>query len=251
MDLLERINKYLLIIRYKLSTIMDEGNSELYKRILQLRGVTIGSNVLFRQPKYTEIDVTRPYLINIGENVDINKGFTLLTHDFGTFVFKNLYKDFVNSSGKVEIGNNVVIGQNVTLLKGVSIGDNCIIGLGSVVSKSIPSNSVAVGCPAKVICSIEEYYKKRKEKSIDEAIDCGVELYKKKRDSLTIEDFAEEWCLFVKKNEYQNIGYLKNAIDWRLKDNVEAFLDKPKAFSGYESFITAVKERYYSEASSK
>lgn len=54
-----------------------------------------------------------------------------------------------------------------------------------------------------------------------------------------------------KKNEYQNIGYLKNAIDWRLKDNVEAFLDKPKAFSGYESFITAVKERYYSEASSK
>ena len=65
-----------------------------------------------------------------------------MTHDFGTFVFRNLYHDFVPSSGKVSIGNNVYIGRDVTILKGVNIGDNCIIGLGSIVTKDIPSNSV-------------------------------------------------------------------------------------------------------------
>ena len=45
------------------------------------------------------------------------------------------------------------------MLKGVTIGDNCIIGYGSTVMKDIPANSVAVGTPTKVICTIEEYFK--------------------------------------------------------------------------------------------
>jgi serine acetyltransferase len=47
---------------------------------------------------------------------------------------------------------------------GVTIGDNCIIGAGSIVTKNIPSNSVAAGMPARVICSIDEYYHKAVEK---------------------------------------------------------------------------------------
>ena len=45
----------------------------------------------------------------------------------------------------MKIGNNVFIGMNTTILKGTTIGDNVIIGAGSVVSKSIPNNCVAVG----------------------------------------------------------------------------------------------------------
>ena len=52
---------------------------------------------------------------------------------------------------EVIIGNNVWIGQNSIILSGVSIGDNCVIGAGAVVTKSIPPNSLAVGNPAKVI----------------------------------------------------------------------------------------------------
>ncbi|WP_067177455.1 DapH/DapD/GlmU-related protein [Sulfurospirillum sp. UCH001] len=52
--------------------------------------------------------------------------------------------------GKVNIGKNCWIGENVSILS-VTIGDNCVIGAGSVVTKDIPNNSVAVGNPAKVI----------------------------------------------------------------------------------------------------
>ena len=51
----------------------------------------------------------------------------------------------------IKVGNNVWIGGNVTVLPGVSIGDNVVIGAGSVVNKDIPSNCVAVGNPCNVI----------------------------------------------------------------------------------------------------
>lgn len=51
----------------------------------------------------------------------------------------------------VTIGNNVWIGGSVTILPGVTIGDNVTIGAGSVVTRDIPSNSIAVGNPCKVI----------------------------------------------------------------------------------------------------
>lgn len=54
----------------------------------------------------------------------------------------------------VSIGNDVWIGAGVSILPGVKIGDNCVIGAGSVVNKDIPDNSLAVGNPCKVIKQI-------------------------------------------------------------------------------------------------
>lgn len=54
----------------------------------------------------------------------------------------------------ITVGNNVWIGANVCVLPGVSIGDNCVIGAGSIVVKDIPANSVAVGNPCKVVKTI-------------------------------------------------------------------------------------------------
>lgn len=56
----------------------------------------------------------------------------------------------------VKIGNNVWIGAHVAILPGVSIGDNCVIGAGSIVIKDIPANSLAVGNPCRVIREITE-----------------------------------------------------------------------------------------------
>ncbi|HEY6795298.1 MAG TPA: acyltransferase [Kineosporiaceae bacterium] len=56
-----------------------------------------------------------------------------------------------NASDAVVIGNNVFLGTRTVVLKGVTIGDNSVIGAGSVVTRDIPGNSVAAGQPAKVI----------------------------------------------------------------------------------------------------
>lgn len=85
----------------------------------------------------------------------------------------------VNSSGSVTIGNNIYFGADCTVLKGVSIGDNCIIGAGSVVTKSIPPNSVAVGNPCKVIYSLDEYFAKRLKEAPLEAKENVIAFYNK------------------------------------------------------------------------
>ena len=62
--------------------------------------------------------------------------------------------------GKIRVGNNTHIGWNAIIMPGVTIGSNCIIGCGAVVTKDIPDNSVAAGVPARVIETIDEYYEK-------------------------------------------------------------------------------------------
>lgn len=59
----------------------------------------------------------------------------------------------------VAIGNNVWLGDNVCILQGVKIGDGCIIGANSVVTKDIPKNSIAIGSPAKVTKVYDESLK--------------------------------------------------------------------------------------------
>ena len=59
------------------------------------------------------------------------------------------------SKGEVVIGNNVWIGDKVTVLGGVTIGDNVIIGANSVVTHDVPSNCMAAGIPAKVVKKID------------------------------------------------------------------------------------------------
>lgn len=60
----------------------------------------------------------------------------------------------------IKIGNNVWVGGNTVILPGVTIGDNCVIGAGSVVTKDIPSNTISAGNPCKVIREITAEDKK-------------------------------------------------------------------------------------------
>lgn len=216
-------------------------SNDEYIQYLRNHGISVGQNVQFRNPINNCIDFTRPSLIELGNNLDINENFSVLTHDFGTFVFRECYKDFVNSSGRVKIGNNIVFGRNVTILKGVTVGDNCIIGAGSIVSKSIPSNSVAVGVPAKVICTLEEYYMKRKANQVGEALEYAKILIEKRggRDNVRIEDFPEEWVLFLSEEEYRNNMEIRKIVDFRLKRSIDAqeFLVKAKPFVDFKDFM--------------
>lgn len=59
--------------------------------------------------------------------------------------------------GRIKIGNNVHIGWNTIIMPNVTIGDNVVIGCGAIITHDIPSNSIAVGVPAKVIKTIDKY----------------------------------------------------------------------------------------------
>lgn len=65
------------------------------------------------------------------------------------------------TSALVTIGDDVWIGANVTILPGVTIGDNVVIGAGAVVSRDIPSNSLALGVPARVVKTLEDNVARR------------------------------------------------------------------------------------------
>ena len=90
--------------------------------------------------------------ISIGEGTLIGSNVLITDHSHGDNEYclppsnRPLY-----SKGAVVIGKNVWIGENVCILPDVIIGDNCIIGAGSIVTKSIPENSIAVGNPAQVV----------------------------------------------------------------------------------------------------
>jgi acetyltransferase-like isoleucine patch superfamily enzyme len=93
---------------------------------------------------------TEPYLVEIGNHVAIAAGTEFITHDGAIWCFREELKN-ADIFGKITIGNNVFIGNNCTLLPNTQIGDNCIIGAGSVVRGQFPENSVIVGNPAKVV----------------------------------------------------------------------------------------------------
>lgn len=105
---------------------------------------------------------SEPYLVSIGDKTTVSFDVAFVTHDAATRVLRNLpgrNKDTV-IYGPIKIGRNCFIGCRSTILAGVTIGDNVIIGAGSVVNRDIPSNTVAAGVPCKVICTLEDYEKK-------------------------------------------------------------------------------------------
>lgn len=121
-------------------------------------GVKVGEKTRFMGLK-REAFGSEPFLISIGENCLITADVHFVTHDGSVYLLKPKHPkaDFF---GRIKIGNNVFIGLRSIILPGVEIGDNVVIGAGSVVTKSIPSNCVAAGVPAKVVSNLQDYLDK-------------------------------------------------------------------------------------------
>ena len=104
---------------------------------------------------------SEPYLISVGKNCLFSSGIHLITHDGGVKVLSDLgyfQGERMDIIARIVIGDNVYIGTGAYIMPGISIGNNCVIGASAVVTKDIPDNSVAVGIPARVIRTIDEYY---------------------------------------------------------------------------------------------
>jgi len=121
----------------------------------RFQGVKIGNECRFYISKFG----SEPFLIEIGNRVTITSGVRLITHDGANWLVKD-DRGRRYSYSRIVIGNNVFIGVDSIILPGVVIEDNCIIGAGSVVTKSIPTGSIVAGNPAKIIGSFSDYYEK-------------------------------------------------------------------------------------------
>jgi acetyltransferase-like isoleucine patch superfamily enzyme len=88
------------------------------------------------------LDKTYPKGINIGKDSYVAAGAYILSHDYS----RNLHLN-------THIGEACFIGINVIIMPGITIGDHVIIGSGSVVTKDVPSNSIAAGNPARILKS--------------------------------------------------------------------------------------------------
>ena len=117
-------------------------------------GLSVGKN--FSMLEGVTIDHSHCWHIRIGDDVTLAPNVHVLAHDAST-------KKFIDCTklGKVRIGNRVFVGASTIILPGVTIGNDVIIGAGSVVTSSVPDGVVVAGNPARVLCSIDQFLKKR------------------------------------------------------------------------------------------
>jgi acetyltransferase-like isoleucine patch superfamily enzyme len=146
---------------------------ECQELINELFNSTLGENTRISPPIFTILADK----VKIGKNVVILNGFQCmsaggLTIEDNTMISLNctiatnnhdMYDRYVITCKPVHIKRNVWIGVNVTILPGVTIGENAVVGAGSVVTKDVPDNAVVVGNPARVIRYLDAEKFKTKE----------------------------------------------------------------------------------------
>lgn len=139
------------IDRWERAQLMGfESGTSVYDSCLVLGEVHVGKNTWIGP--YTILDGSGGSL-NIGDNCAISAGVHIYTHDSVDHVINGT----PISTAPVVIGNNVYIGPQTIIAKGVTIGDYVVIGANSFVNKDIPAGSKAYGNPVKVVgCSRQE-----------------------------------------------------------------------------------------------
>jgi len=118
----------------------------LYRTFL---GVKVGEQTSFAL--MVMLDVMFPEKISVGRNTVIGYNTTILAHEY-------LIKEY--RLGNVEIGNEVMIGANSTILPGITIGDGAIVSAGTLVHKDVPPGCFVGGNPMRVIYTKEELEKR-------------------------------------------------------------------------------------------
>ena len=132
------------------------GGHEAKIRLLRRSGAQIGERCRI----YTNSFGTEPYLIRIGNHCTITSGVRFVTHDGSCWVFRDEIPN-LQDFGPIVVEDNCFIGVNAVILPGVRIGNNAIVGAGSVVTKDVPADVVVGGVPARVLMTLDEYRRKK------------------------------------------------------------------------------------------
>ena len=130
-------------------------------KLARLMGVKIGKNCRINGDPY-KIFGSEPWLISLGNHVQVTSGAAFLSHEGAIWVAKGIkpelekYDKFL----PIKVGNNVMLGTGCLIMPGITIGDNVIIAARSVVTKDVPSNTIVGGVPARPISNMEQFLTK-------------------------------------------------------------------------------------------
>lgn len=146
---------WLWTIASELKARVDEVRLRRRWAHLRARGMHIGHDVWL--PSSTWIDADHCFLISIGDHCGFGGDVVILAHDAQMDEFLDAAR-----IGRVKIHESCHIGTRTIILPGVEIGPRTIVGAGSVVSRTLPPDTVCAGSPARVICSTAEYVEKHR-----------------------------------------------------------------------------------------
>lgn len=136
-----------------------------YNKLLKHSGIKINGIPRFIAKSVRFDDHSR---ITLGDRLVVSMNVHFLTHDYSyttsLIAIGEMPITDIGILRDIKVGSNVFIGMNSLILPGTEIGDNVIVGAGSVVRGKIQNNSVVSGNPAKFVCSIDEYALKVKDR---------------------------------------------------------------------------------------
>lgn len=149
------VNKFcdlLAFLDYRLHVIMTMWHPDMESRIrlLRKRGVQIGENCHLDLGVW--IEVTTPRAVVIEDHVGIGPFAQILAHDAAA----NAMIDLPMRVRQTKIGYNSLVGSFATVMPGVTVGRNCGIMAGSIVTKDVPDGKVAGGNPASILLDVED-----------------------------------------------------------------------------------------------
>ena len=224
----------------------EKRSSEAYVEHLRKIGMKIGKDVTIYAPMKSVIDECYPWLTTIGDHVRITQGVVILNHDYGWSVLKTMPTSgdcaegaIFGASGRVTIGDNVFIGMNAVITRGVTIGSNVIIGTGSVVTKDCADNGVYAGNPARRIMGIEEYYAKRRDAQLAEAKELAQRYAERFGKRPEPEVFHEFFMLFADEKAVRENPTFRDKMTQcqNPEASYEYIRNHPPVFASYADFM--------------
>ena len=231
--------------KIKVKILGYRATSDSYIKYLKKIGIKVGDDVVLYRPLNTTIDIQNPHLLEIGNHVMMTGPVTILTHDYSWSVLKRKYGIILGNQQKTVIEDNVFIGWGSTILAGSYIGSNSIIGANSVVTGYLKGNAVYAGNPVHEVMSLDDYYNKRKNRQLEEALDY-VKLYKARFGCFPeMKELDEYFFLFFNPNDEEQKRIFKSKLD--LMQNYENTINEAESheamFPDYESFLKYCKNK--------
>ena len=209
-----------------------------YNNYLGKKGILVGPHTAVFEPRNTFIDLTRPFMLEIGDFVKITRGCVILVHDYSCSVVRKKNKIILGETRKTIIGNNVFLGMNSIVLPGTEIGNNVIIGAGAVVKGKIPDNVVYAGNPGRIISTLDEYLEKKKKRNLNDAKLLCLEYKNKYGHFPEIKKMEHYFPEFLSSREELDAASIN--LNWNGDDAdeiLQSFLNQQHSYNNYEDFL--------------